>query len=47
MAENLVNAEECSEMMSDKNLSRLLEYLKTVKGWTDSEIVELLEYLSK
>lgn len=34
-------------MMSDKTLNALIEYLKAVKGWTDSEVVALLEYISK
>lgn len=36
-----------AEMMSDSTLQALLEYLRTVKGWTDTEIVELLEYITK
>lgn len=36
-----------AEMMSDSTLSKLIEYLKTVKGWTDSEIVALLEHIAK
>lgn len=34
-----------AEMMSDVTLKRLIEYLKSV-GWTDGEIVELLEYIA-
>ena len=28
-------------------LSKLMEYLKAVKGWEDSEIVKLLQYITK
>lgn len=38
---------EDAEMMSDSTLKKLIEYLKSVKGWTDSEIVALLEYITK
>lgn len=34
-----------AEMMSDATLKRLIEYLKSV-GWSDSEIVELLTYIT-
>lgn len=34
-----------SEMMSDSTLQKLIEYLKKV-GWTDAEIVKLLEYIA-
>ena len=34
-----------AEMMSDVTLKRLIEYLKSI-GWTDGEIVELLEYIA-
>ena len=34
-----------AEMMSDTMLCRLIEYLKSV-GWTDAEIVKLLEYIA-
>ncbi|MBQ2735513.1 MAG: hypothetical protein IJF33_06740 [Clostridia bacterium] len=33
------------EMMSDGTLKRLLDYLKSV-GWSDSEIVKLLDYVA-
>ena len=33
------------EMMSDGTLKRLMDYLKSV-GWTDSEIVKLLDYVA-
>ncbi len=36
-----------AEMMSDSTLFALLEYLKTVKGWTDTEVVDLLECITK
>lgn len=32
--------------MQDKTLERIIEYLKA-KGWSDAEIVELLQYLAK
>ena len=32
--------------MQDKTLERVIEYL-TAKGWTDSEILDLLRYLAK
>lgn len=34
------------EEMQDKTLERIIEYLKA-KGWTDTEIIELLTYLAK
>ena len=34
------------EMMSDSTLKRLMDYLKSV-GWSDSQIVELLDYIAK
>ncbi len=49
MADNLThttNEGEEAEMMSDKTLKRLLEYLKSI-GWTDSQIVELLDYITE
>ncbi len=36
-----------AEVMSDTTLRKLIEYLKSVKGWTDSEIVALLEHIAK
>ena len=33
------------EMMSDNTLKRLIEYLKS-KGWSDMQIVELLNYIT-
>ncbi len=33
--------------MSTKILGDLIEYLKIVKGWTDTEVVDLLEYLTE
>ncbi len=36
-----------AEMMSDSTLQKLIEYLKSVKGWTDSEVVALLEHITK
>ena len=35
-----------NEEMQDKTLERIIEYLKA-KGWTDTEIIELLTYLAK
>lgn len=35
-----------AEMMSDKTLKRLMDYLKSV-GWSDSEIVKLLDYIAE
>ena len=46
-AENILTAGGDSEMMSDSTLQRLIQYLKSVKGWTDSEVVELLEHITK
>ncbi len=37
---------EMDEVMQDKTLERVIEYL-TAKGWTDSEILDLLRYLAK
>ena len=34
-----------AEMMSDSTLKRLIEYLKSV-GWSDTEIVKLLDYVA-
>lgn len=36
-----------AEVMSNSTLKKLIEYLKSVKGWADSEIVALLEYITK
>ncbi|MBQ9797857.1 MAG: hypothetical protein IJW50_09070 [Clostridia bacterium] len=33
------------EMMRDGTLKRLMDYLKSV-GWSDSEIVKLLDYVA-
>lgn len=46
MAEKIINAEEI-EMCSDKTLNRLIDYLRTVEGFSDSQIVNLLDYISK
>ena len=32
-------------MMSDSNLKKLIEFLRDIKEWTDSEIIELLVYI--
>ena len=45
-AERLQTTEEEIEMMSDKTIARFVEYLKSVKGWTDAEIIAFLEYLT-
>lgn len=34
------------ETMQDKTLERIIEYLKN-KGWTDTDILEMLMYLAK
>ena len=34
------------EMMSDKTLKRLMDYLRSI-GWSDSEIVKLLDYIAE
>lgn len=46
-AENILTAGGDAEMMSDHTLHKMIEYLKSVKGWTDAEIVELLEHITK
>lgn len=48
MAENVSNNNtgDGAEMMSDKTLKRLMDYLKSV-GWSDSEIVKLLNYIAE
>ncbi len=38
--------EENAEMMSDKTLNALIAFLRG-KGWTESEIVELFDFISK
>ena len=37
--------EDDAEMMSDGTLKRLIDYLKA-QGWSDSQIVELLDYIA-
>ena len=46
-AEHLCNINEGDDapMMSDKTMKRLIEYLKKI-GFSDAEIVKLLEYIS-
>lgn len=34
------------EMMSDKTLKRLMDYLKSI-GWSDSDIIKLLDYIAE
>lgn len=48
MADFLKNIQEGDgvEMMSDKTLNRLIAYLKNIKGWSDIEIVSMLDYIS-
>mgnify|MGYP006924627345 CR=1 FL=1 len=46
-AENILTAGGDAEMMSDSTLHKMIEYLKSVKGWTDAEIVELLKHITK
>lgn len=48
MAENrekITNIGDDAEMMSDGTLKRLMDYLKSV-GWSDSQIVALLDYIA-
>ena len=33
------------EMMSDRAMKRLIEYLKSI-GWSDTQIVNLLDYVA-
>lgn len=33
-------------MMSDKTLNKLVKYLRQ-KGWTEKEIVQLIEYITQ
>ncbi len=46
MADELENTEETT-LMSDTTLNKLIDYLKTVEQFTDSQVVKLLEYISK
>ena len=46
MADKLECTEE-STLMSDATLNKLIDYLKTVEQFTDSQVVKLLEYISK
>lgn len=46
MADKLECTEE-SNLMSDSTLNKLIDYLKTVEQFTDSQVVKLLEYISK
>lgn len=46
-ADELQKMGDDAEMMSDSTLHKMIEYLKSVKGWTDAEIVELLENITK
>ena len=32
--------------MNDKELERIIDYLKNEKGWSDEEIVKLLHYIA-
>ncbi len=41
---NFKNKDE-KEMMSDTTLKKLIEYLKK-QGWSDNQIVSLLEYIA-
>ena len=46
MAENInTEREDDVEMMSDGAMRRLIEYLKSV-GWSNTEIVKLIEYVA-
>lgn len=45
-ASDLIKNEEVEvEMMSDNTMHRLIEYLHSV-GWSDEQIVKLLEYIA-
>nr|DAH86435.1 MAG TPA: hypothetical protein [Caudoviricetes sp.] len=47
MAEEInLNAEDGEKMLSAKTLERLLDYLRNVAKWSDSQIVDLLEFLT-
>lgn len=46
MAETIKKAEG-SDLMSDSTLNKLIDYLRTVEGFSDSQIVNLLDYISK
>lgn len=47
MAEEInLNAEDGEKMLSAKTLGRLLDYLRNVAKWSDSQIVDLLEFLT-
>lgn len=41
-----LNAEDGEKMLSAKTLGRLLDYLRNVAQWSDSQIVDLLEFLT-
>ena len=43
--EKSIEREESEDMK--RMLSKLMEYLKAVKGWKDSEVVKLLQYIMK
>lgn len=43
--EKITNIGDDAEMMSDGTLKRLMDYLKSV-GWSDSQIVALLDYIA-
>lgn len=46
-ADELQKMGDGAEMMSDSTLHKMIEYLKSVKGWTDAEIVEMLKNITK
>lgn len=47
MAVFLINTQEgdVAEVMSDATLKRLIEYLRSI-GWSDTQIVQLLDYIA-
>lgn len=47
MAEEInFNTEDGEEMLGAKALKRLLDYLRNVAQWSDSQIIDLLEFLT-
>ena len=47
MAEEInFNTEDGEEMLGAKALRRLLDYLRNVAQWSDSQIIDLLEFLT-
>ena len=47
MAEEInLNAEDGEKMLSAKTLRRLIDYLRNVAKWSDSQIIDLLEFIA-